>query len=325
MSMSCSSAACASSSASPQAHWITPQEQLTRLALPMAKELVNQNRDKFQLSFGAPIEEPIIESVARSILRRSGISEDSEKILSLMDLCVEHLVESSPLPPHLTTWYKALNRIHKLPEKIPPLPASIHQTFEENCPRQICSYTKSDGTCYKIKETCTLILIPQELGNPDEFEKVVKAYGENHYPEGENPLHYQDFQGPDRQQYGEIPFGPTCWILHTDDVLEESREESWDHQVRLVDALAQETFVNWEVPESFYETFLTIALTEIGTRKKLYQIENAQGLSTYTRVKQTTQGDHLVVGGSSPNGVNIFHCYNNSGSDGIGIAARRKF
>lgn len=324
-----SSCASSSSSGSPQAGWITPEEQLNRLALSMAEELVNQNRDKLQLSAGASIEQPIIESVARSILRRSDLSEGSEKrVPSLLDLSVEHLVESSSLLPSLTTWYKGLKRIGKLPEKIPPLPANIYQILEGKCPKQICSKTKPDRTFYKIKEKCTLILIPQELENPDEFEKVVKAYGEEHYPEGENPLQYRDFWDPAREQHGKTPFGPTCWILHTDDVLEGSRNRSWYGQAALVDALARETFVNWQVPESFYETFLTVALTEIGTGKRLYQAGNEQNgsLSTYTRVKQMTRGCHLVVGGSALIGVGVHnpHYFGYDNED-VGVAARRKF
>lgn len=320
----------------PQADWITPEEQLKRLALPIARELVNENRNKLPISpkvdrsgnLVDPLEQSIIECVTRSILRRSDLSDNgSEKqIPSLMDLTVERLLDPGPLPPHLTTWYKALKRIGKLSEKIPPLPRNISQIFEGKCPKQICNKIKPDGTFYKIKEMCTLILVPQELENPGEFEKVVKSYGEKHYPEDENPLQYRCFWNAAREQHGNTPFGPTCWILHTNDVLEDSRNKTWDQQAAIVDALARETFVDWQVPESFWETFLTIALTEIGTGKRLYQIGNEQngGLSTYARGKQMTQGYRLAVGGSAPSGVGVDGGYDYA-SKRIGVAARRKF
>ena len=312
----------------PRADWITPKEQLNWLALPIAKELIYTNRDKLK---GLPdtLEQSITECVTRSILRRSDLSDkESEKqITSLMDLTVERLLEPAPLPQSLTIWYKALKLIDKLPEKIPPLPGNSFQIFEDKCPRQICDKIKLDGTLYKIKEKCTLILVPKELENPDEFEKVIKSYGEKHYPEDENPLQYRNFWNTAREQHGKTPFGPTCWILHTNDVLEESRNKTWDEQVAMIDDLAKETFVNWQVPESFYETFLTIALTEIGTGQRLYQIGNQQNgrPSTYTRVKQMTDSHHLAVGGSASSGVRVRPIYYICSDADIGIAAHWKF
>lgn len=182
---------------------------------------------------------------------------------------------------------------------------------------------KPDGTPFTNGEKCTLILIPQELKNPDEFEKVAKSYGETHYPENENPLQYRYFWDAAREQHGKTPFGPTCWILHTNDILEKSRDKSWDQQVAMVDALAKETLLDWQVPESFSETFLTIALTEIGSGKRLYHVRNEQNkiLLTYTRVKQMTQGHHLAVGGSSLSGVGVIGHYDYDDRH-FGVAAR---
>jgi hypothetical protein len=319
---------CSSAQASlnPETPWIAPKEQLYQLALPIAEKLVDENRNKLaELIF---LERSIIECAARVILRRSDLSDkESEKqIPSLKDLAVEQLLNPNPLPSHLTTWYKALKRIDKLPEKVPPLPGHILEILNKPCPKKICSTMKSEGTPFTVGEKCTLILIPQELGNPDEFEKVIKSYGDIHYPEYENPLQYQYFWDEAREQHGKTPFGPTCWILHTNDVLEGSRNKSWDQQTAMVNALAKETLVNWQVPESFAETFLTIALTEIGTGKRLYQMASEQNgyLSTYARSKEMTQGYHLVVGGSSPSGVSV-DCNYDYVIGNIGVAARRKF
>jgi hypothetical protein len=319
----------------PQADWITPEEQLNRLALPIAKELVNKNRDKLRIfsneaseNHGDPLEESIIECVTRSILRRSDLSDKGSKkrIPSLMDLTVEHLLEPilfPSLPPELTTWYKALKLIDKLPKKMPPLPQNSFQILDGNCPKQICDKIKPDGTAYKIKEKCTLLLVPQELEDPDKFEKVVKSYGEKHYPENANPLQYRCFWDEAREQHGKTPFGPTCWILHTNDVLEGSRNKSWAQQAAMVDTLARETFVNWQVPESFWETFLTITLTEIGTGTRLYPLGNRQNgiLSIWARSKQMTQDYHLVVGGTAPFGVDVSEDYGNDDVD-LGVSAR---
>lgn len=309
-----------------QAHWITPEEQLGRFALPMAKELVYTNRDKLK---GLPntLEDIIIESVARSILRCSDLSDGGSKnrIPSLQDLAVEHLFKPNPLPQCLTIWYQSLKLIEKLPEKIPPMPNNIEEILEDECPEQICAERKRDGTAYKISEKCTLLLFPQELRNLNEFEKVVKAYGEKHYPEGENPLQFQYFWDAARQEHADKPFADTHWVLMTKDVLPGSRNKNWGEQTALVDALAREALVDYEVP-TLQEAFAAITLYKVATGESLYQAGNDQNGNTYTytRVKEATQGHRLAVGGVARSGVTVLSTCA-FGTEHVGAAARRKF
>jgi len=96
----------------------------------------------------------------------------------------------------------------------------------------------------------------------------------------------------------------------------------------LVDDLARETFVDWQVPE-LRDTVATIFLKKIGSGENLFQIGNEQNghINTYTHVKETTHGYHLVVGISAPSGVRVYSYYGDGEyvSEFVGVAARRKF
>ena len=185
---------------------------------------------------------------------------------------------------------------------------------------------KSDGTFYKIREQCTLIFVPKGFENEAEFEEVVKSYGEKLYPKDQNPFRYRHGFSEARQQYGEAPFKPNHWILITD-VLEGSRNKSWQQQAALVDGLAKETLGNWQVPEDYHELFVAIVLTEIGTGKRLCQVGDEQNgcLPSYVRIKQMTQGLRVIVGGSPPIGVLVSSHYDADKHEGIGVMARWKF
>src|SRR5438132_609198 len=101
--------------------WITPQEQLQRLALVTAEERLYANKAKFEM-VPDTLANTVTEVAARSILRRSNLLPPSNEVPALTDLVVEHLIEPTPLPPILTNWYTALDRLNATPEKIPPLP-----------------------------------------------------------------------------------------------------------------------------------------------------------------------------------------------------------
>lgn len=218
-----------------------------------------------------------------------------------------------------TEWYTALKLIGRLPKKIPPLPPNIHKILNKPCPKEICNTKKPDGTFYTVGEKCTLMLVPEELGTLNEFEKAVKAYGKTKYPEDQNPLQFQYFWNAALQEHGNVRFKPTHWVLHTDDVLEKSQNKSYKKQEGLVQSLAKRTSVKWKVP-NFHDTITTIFLKKLATGKSLYLKYNKEIKYTFTHVQETTENFHLIVGRFAPDGlvvcdVNVF------GSDYVGIAA----
>lgn len=269
----------------PKAHWITPNEQLRQLAFP-------------------------------EVERRT---EVSRLIPDLTDI-----VASYVLDPKLTTWCTSLKLIKRLPKKIPPLPRDIHQILNSPCPRKICSKKKPDGTFYTVGEKCTLTLVPEELGTINAFERDVRAYGEKQYPENENPLQFCYFMDDYRAVHENVLFGPTYWQLHTDSILERSRDKTYVTQAALVDDLARETLVDWQVP-GLRDTIATIFLHKIGTGESLFQIENDQDeeVHTYTRVKETARHYRLMIGSYAPSGVNVNYCPDIY-DERIGVAARLK-
>ncbi|HSX38378.1 MAG TPA: hypothetical protein VLE95_06070 [Chlamydiales bacterium] len=177
------------------------------------------------------------------------------------------------------------------------------------------------------------MLVPEELGTINEFEAVVKTYGKIQYPENENPLQFRYFwhiapQNRARREHGDVPFEPTHWVLHTDDVLENSQNKSYRNQAALVASLAQETFVDWQVP-NLRDTIATIFLKKIATGESLYQAGNDQNgnIYTYTRVKETTNDWHLAVGGFAPAGLCVSNYYSPDLGYCVsfGVGALRKF
>jgi len=64
----------------------------------------------------------------------------------------------------------------------------------------------------------------------------------------------------------------------------------------------------------------------VATEESLYQIgDQVEVLYTYTRVQNTTDGCHLLVGGSAPSGARVFGLPNDCGCEDFGVAALRKF
>ena len=274
----------------PQARWITPEEQLVQLG---------------QLK----------PSIVKEIVGATSLIKDVSEIVA------EYAAES-----RLTNWYTALKLIGKLPKKIPPLPRQIHKVLNSKCPKIICDKLKSDGTFYTVGEKCTLTLIPEELENINQFERVVKSYGEKQYPENENPLQFRYFWDAAREEHGSVPFGPTHWELQTDGVLEGSRNKVYREQEKLVASLAKETFADWKVPD-LPGTIVATFLKKIGTGESLYPAGNDQNgnVSTYTRLQEKTQNLRLAVGCFYHSGVFVNQPPHLQHMESMGVAAQLKF
>jgi hypothetical protein len=270
----------------PKADWITPEEQLNRLYLPIAKE----------------------------VSRLSALIPDVAKL-------VAQYAADEPV----SSWYTAHYRLKSLPKKIPPLPRDIHDILDSKCPIY-GDQVKADGTPYKIKDTHFLSLIPEEFGTINRLERdVLKPYGEKEYSEGENPLQIRYFWNVAREEHADASYPETEWVLMTNTVLPESRNKTWGKQVALVDALSQKALVKYEIP-TLKQSFAAITTDMVATGERRYQSGNDQNgnVSTYTRVKERTQAYHLAVGGFAPSGVNVSDHYDDD-LQSIGVAALRKF
>ncbi len=330
----------------PSRPMITPEEQLRLLALPMVQErlygkgLLNTEVDT-AIAFAAgfilkpiasedtdfkdsgglpeldafdPLLDKVIESATRSILKTMTSKGSETQVPSLTDIVVERLVEPSPLPPILTNWYTALERIQALPDEIPALPRNIHQILGSNCPIH---------SNKRIGETHSLYLIPP--GTLNGLEECVSAYGQTLYP-NENPLKFRYFWDAARQEHANVQFNEHQWVLISNDVLPGSRNQSYEKQAQMVADLSANSFTNYQVP-SLREASAAIFLHKVATGESLYQAGNEQNgvVYTYTRVKEITQNWHLIVGGSAPSGVRVLRHSSACVVEYIGVAALQKF
>lgn len=261
----------------PKAHWITPKEQLERLGLPIEKEV--------------------------------------SRVFTLIPTLAKIIAKYATDEP-LTHWYTALRQLTLLPKKIPPLPDDIHEILNSNCPIY-CDQLKEDKTFYKIKDTHFLSLVSKEFDNLTQLESKLKKYGDDKYPKGKNPLQFRYFWHVSQQEYTNVPFLNTHWILLTNTVVPKSGSMSWTQQVDLVKALSEKALVNYKIPK-LQQIFAAITTDMVATGKVRYQIKN------YTRVKETSRGRHLMVGGSNSSGVRIV-CDSDYNFKCLGVAALREF
>ena len=216
---------------------------------------------------------------------------------------VAHLVAQYAHDKSLTNWHTALSRLDKLPEQIPPLLLNDQEIRDG-----ICSIP---GSFY---------LIPR--GTLNEFEKMVSAYGQKNLAEfrGENPLRFRFFLTVAR------PFDKTQskedeWRWMSDDILEGSRDESYEKQAEMVAKFG----ANFEIP-SLRDAAVCLLLHKVATGESLLKKKNAKnkGLSTNTHVQEEiTHGSHLAVGGSDPSGVCVNFVY--TAHQKVGVVALRKF
>lgn len=227
---------------------------------------------------------------------------------------------SKTLPPELlqilgqyialpSTWYTALQRIGMLPARIPALPDNIYEILNKKCPIH-GDKLDSDGDPLKIWQTHSLYLIP--AGTLDELEERVRAYGQAHLAEygGDNPLKFRFFWTRARQQYGKTLFNEPLWVLMSNDILPESRKQSYEKHAEMVEELSKKAFLNYEVPSLRAALGVTF-LHKVATGESILQAGNEQNnySYTYTRINETTDQQHLVVGACDHSGVNVvnFH------------------
>ena len=300
--------------------WITPEEQLERLVLHQLEGAVNVETLRNQG----------LKSAVHSILNRSDISlalSEREGPPSLFDLCVERL--TNPLPSSLTNWYKALERIGALQDRIPALPRHIYLILGSKCP--IYSTNENPIT---IENTHSLYLIPP--GTINELERRVRNYGVTFF-QGENPFKFKNFWNSARIEHADVPYSEPQWVLISKGILPGSRNHTYEEQVHMVKTLKAKSFTDYQVP-TLREAIGAIFLEKVATNKCLYQtikytatnLDNNQDYTaydyTFTNVNEKTLEWRLSVGGFDSSGLSVSdseYGYQ-SANKSTGIAALRK-
>jgi len=248
-----------------------------------------------------PSNNPLITSEAEHL--RLLAQEISDKSIPIFQ--VAHLVAQYAHDKSLTNWHTALSRLGKLPEEIPPLPLTIKQIRNGICPMRGAFYLLPSGTL------C-------------EFEATARAYGQKHLAAfgGENPLQLRLFWNSTRQDHGHTPFEKYEWRWMSDDILEGSRNKTYQEQVQMVGKLG----ANFKIP-SLREAIECLILHKVATEKSLLQRGNEQngGLNTFTCVEEITQGSRMAIGGSTSSGVYFYYPYYYYAKENIGVVALRKF
>ena len=124
-----------------------------------------------------------------------------------------------------------------------------------------------------------------------------------------------------RETIGSQAAGSSYWVLMTKEVLPKSRNKSYEDQHKLVADHAERTGLGYEVPGAL-EAAVVMLLHHVRSGERLYN----DSPWTYTRCRdQDKDGDSVVVGGFSSEGLRIIDDRNHGKNILRGIAALRKF
>ena len=187
------------------------------------------------------------------------------------------------------------------------LPLSIKEIMDSPCPFWAGK---------QVKETHLLALIPSLVGGKpltlNYLGELIKS------PKGDGyGTQYSTYPDYVRQAIGTQSPNNSYWVLMTRDVLEGSRNKSYQDQCALVADHANRTGLSYEVPGAL-ESSVVMLLHHVRSGKRLY----SNSPWAYTRCWESARGSQLVVGGFSSGGLHIqddhFHC------NGVGIAGLRK-
>ena len=190
----------------------------------------------------------------------------------------------------------------------PPLPDDIVQIMESPCP-----FWKGK----QVKDTHLLALIPSRVGGQpltlDYLGELIKS------PKGGGPAtQYAYYWDEARKAIGNQSSERSYWVLMTRDVLDGSRDKSYQDQCALVADHANRTGLAYEVPGAL-EAAVVMLLHHVRSGERLYSDKPL----TYTRCRERLQNYQLVVGGFSSGGLDVFHFLYDYTY--FGVAGLRKF
>ncbi|MGA8164765.1 MAG: hypothetical protein WB791_07055 [Waddliaceae bacterium] len=197
----------------------------------------------------------------------------------------------------------------------PPLPADIRKILNRPCP-----FWKGK----RVQDTHLLTLIHKSVdGRPltlNSLEELIqRPLGGGHATK------YRYYWDGIKKEFGDRGVERSYWVLMTKDVLEGSRDKSYDEQRVLVEEHAKRTGLPYEMPHAL-EAAVSILMHHAKTEERLYTNEPW----TYTRCQEKYCSKWpLVVGGFFAMGVGVGYYgairHKSDGfSDSRGVAGVRK-
>jgi len=186
----------------------------------------------------------------------------------------------------------------------PSLPAHLEKAW-----RSDCSFWKGK----KVHETHVLTLIPVTVnGKPltlTSLEDLIE------HPKKGPATKYTYYNSVVNKQLGEVGIKSSYWLLMTKDVLEGTRNNSYEDQVKKLKSYSQ----GYEVPLAL-DSAVSILMHHVSTGKYLF----GQDPLTHTRCQEVVGKYHVAVGGFAAAGLYIFHYDLVIGYIVIGVAASWK-
>jgi len=119
---------------------------------------------------------------------------------------------------------------------------------------------------------------------------------------------------------GDYSIDKSRWVLMTKDVLPGSRNKAYATQQKIVDELAEQSLISYEVPETL-ESAACILSQYFGSNICLFSTNPW----TYTRCKEEFRGDLVAVGNFGPSGLHLSTRTYEGGKSCVGVAALWKF
>jgi len=169
----------------------------------------------------------------------------------------------------------------------------------------------------KAKDTLMLVRLPKTLNGQltlKSLGELAKKYFSN------SDTGYRIISSTLVDELGDKSIDKSRWVLMTKDVLPGSSGKNYTYQQKIVDELAEQSLISYEVPETL-ESAACILSQYFGSKTRLF----SNNPWTYTRCKEKVQGDQTVVGGFGPDGLIVNAREFEIGTRRMGVAALRKF
>lgn len=196
--------------------------------------------------------------------------------------------------------------------KEPPLPKDILKILESPC-------RFFPGN--KVRETHILVLIPETVnGKPLDLTllgELVKNPKEGKATQYEKIL--DEIVNDKEINRATVK---SHWALLTRDVIPGSRMESYRVQKDMIDKVARETGMNYEVP-IVLDAAVCIFMYHIWFRERLFSYIALYQFSTFTRCQERSRSYRVIVGKFSLSGLDVRSFVDNNYS--IGVAALLRF
>lgn len=183
--------------------------------------------------------------------------------------------------------------------EVPPLPKNIFRILSSPCPF---------WPGKKVEETHILVLIPKTVsGKP----LTLVTLGELvERPKKGPAARYKFIAGELINAHGHQATAKAHWAMMTKDVIEGSRNKSYEEQKTLIAKFTKQTELPYEVPNSL-DASICIFMHYFGSKERLFNSDNDNWI--FTRCKENFQYFYLwayilcqiKVGGFSSSGLSL--------------------